>query len=129
MRSDNLVVLRGHLSSPPKRRELPSGSVLLTLEVTTAPPTITNGAPGDHAAAVSVPVVWFDPPASAAVQPTTEVLTEVVVTGHVRRRFFRAGGVTQSRTEVVADAVIPASRRSQVDRALRRVFTALEPAG
>ena len=27
--------------------------------------------------------------------------------GRVRRRFFRAGGVTQSRTEVVADEVVP----------------------
>jgi len=29
-----------------------------------------------------------------------------VVIGHVRRRFFRAGGVTASRTEIVADKVV-----------------------
>lgn len=35
-----------------------------------------------------------------------EVDTELLVVGTVRRRFFRAGGSTQSRTEVVADKVV-----------------------
>jgi single-strand DNA-binding protein len=48
----------------------------------------------------------------------------VVVTGRVRRRFFRAGGYTQSRTEVVADAVVPTRRRKRVDAVLEAV---LEP--
>jgi hypothetical protein len=38
--------------------------------------------------------------------------------GSIRRRFFRAGGATQSRTEVVAEQVIAADRRRQVIRAL-----------
>ena len=33
---------------------------------------------------------------------------EVIVVGHVRRRFFRAGGTTQSRTEVVVERLSPA---------------------
>jgi hypothetical protein len=39
----------------------------------------------------------------------------------VRRRFFRAGGVTQSRTEVVAAQVIAAKRGRQVERSLEAV--------
>ena len=41
--------------------------------------------------------------------------------GRVRRRFFRSGGVTQSRTEVVAEAVL--SSRSK-----RRVAAAFDDA-
>jgi single-strand DNA-binding protein len=38
----------------------------------------------------------------------------VVVSGRVRRRFFRAGGVTQSRTEVVAARVARVGSASRV---------------
>jgi hypothetical protein len=47
----------------------------------------------------------------------------VVVAGRVRRRYFRAGGVTGSRTEVVADGVVVAGSKAAarlVDRALRQ---------
>jgi single-strand DNA-binding protein len=110
MHRDNLVVLRGHISSPPKQRELPSGSILLGLEVTTAPP------------AASVPVVWFDPPRRCGLDTETPVGTEVLVTGHVRRRFFRAGGATQSRTEVVADIVCRLRRTRDVERVVARAL-------
>ena len=36
--------------------------------------------------------------------------------GSVRRRFFRTSGATQSRTEVVADEVVPVTRRRQVTK-------------
>jgi single-strand DNA-binding protein len=103
----NIVVLRGVLSSTPVIRELSSGSIVHTLEVTTR---------DEHGRSASVPVAWFDPPAAS----TLDTGVEVVVTGSVRRRFFRAGGATQSRTEVVATAVVPASRRRQVERAVSR---------
>ena len=123
MRSDNVVVLKGHLSSAPRWRELPSGSVLLTLEVTTGPNDTSDGA-------VSVPVVWFDPPSRCAIGVETPAHTEVVVTGYVRRRYFRAGGTTQSRTEVVAESITRASRRRDVQRAISRVCSVLgEPPG
>ncbi len=48
----NIVVLRGRLSSAPILRPLASGSVLISLELTT---------PADDGAQVSVPVAWFDP--------------------------------------------------------------------
>ena len=47
---------------------------------------------------------------------------DVVVLGSVRRRFFRAGGATQSRTEVVAEKVVAAPgprRRRLVETACR----------
>lgn len=105
----NIVVLRGSLSSAPQHRDLPSGSVVWTLEVTT--PTESGN--------LSVPVALFDP----AVAPELAPGAEVVVVGEVRRRFFRAGGSTQSRTEVVATEVVtarPAARaRKVIERALR----------
>jgi single-stranded DNA-binding protein len=105
----NIVVLRGSLSSAPQHRDLPSGSVVWTLEVTTSTPS------GN----LSVPVALFDPPAPPEFVPGDAV----VVVGEVRRRFFRTGAATQSRTEVVAAEVVgarPAARaRKVVERALR----------
>ncbi len=63
-----------------------------------------------------MPVVWHEAPVSAE---SLDVDQEVVVVGRVRRRFFKAGGATQSRTEVVAEAVVPTR---QAKRA-RRVIT------
>jgi single-strand DNA-binding protein len=102
---NNLVVLRGTLAGDPRPRELPSGSLLLQFDVTTR----------DDGGTQSVPVAWFDPAATGVPAAAGE---DLVVIGSVRRRFFRAGGATQSRTEVVAEQVIAADRRRQVVRAL-----------
>lgn len=83
----NIVVLSGLLSSEPSVRELKSGSVLMTFELTTRVDDV----------AVSVPLVWFDPPRKVVVGAGDAVNA----VGTVRRRFYRAGGTTQSRTEVV----------------------------
>ena len=83
----NFVMLTGHLSSEPTVRELASGSVLVSYELTTKVDDTS----------VSVPLVWFDPPKKVAVG----VGDEISAVGTVRRRFYRAGGATQSRTEVV----------------------------
>jgi single-strand DNA-binding protein len=101
----NIVVLRGVLSSAPVVRELSSGSIVHSLEVSTR---------DDEGRCVSVPVAWFDPSSV----PALDTGVEVVVTGSVRRRFFRVAGSTQSRTEVVATCVVPASRRRQAERAV-----------
>ena len=101
----NLVVLIGTLSRPAETRSLPSGTRLVSLEVTTRS--------GD-ARAETVPVAWFDAPASAA---TLDAGTEVVVLGRVRRRFFRtSAGPTGSRTEVFAERVVPAGQARRVER-------------
>jgi single-strand DNA-binding protein len=70
-----------------------------------------------------VPVSWLAPSVPAL---TWASGTDVLVVGRVRRRFFRAGGVTQSRTEVVASAVVPLRRTAAVRRALRGAVSALE---
>jgi len=109
----NVAVIRGHLSSTPVARTLASGSTLVSLEVTT---TTADGS------SASVPVAWFDP----SEVPDWEVGTEVVVRGIVKRRFYRAGEVTQSRTEVVAAEVEPAARRRQVAKLLGRALASFE---
>lgn len=112
----NLSVLIGTLSRAPEPRTLPSGDELLTLEVTV---TRSDGP------AESVPVSWLTPSAHALSWSSG---AGVLVIGRVRRRFFRAGGITQSRTEVVASAVVPAGRTAAVRRALRGAAAALEQA-
>jgi single-strand DNA-binding protein len=109
---DNLAVVRGAISNEPQRRELPSGGAVVQFDVTTR--LFPDGRP----VSVSVPIAWNDPPAAAI--GAIAAGAEVVVVGTVRRRFFRVGGATQSRTEVVAESVLPARRRKQVAAELRR---------
>jgi single-strand DNA-binding protein len=113
----NTTVLQGYLTRPPEVRSLASGDELVQYEVTVP-------ATGDRPAE-SVPVVWFGAPAAAA---SLEPETDVVVVGRVRRRFFRAGGATQSRTEVVADQVVPARHVKRVTRLVREALTTVEEA-
>lgn len=109
----NLAVIRGTVPAEPQIRDLPSGGIVVQFDVTTR--IDTDG----RAANVSVPIAWNDPtPAQLGVVVQG---ADLVVVGTVRRRFFRVGGATQSRTEVVADAVIPARRHKGVVAALRDV--------
>ena len=107
----NIAVIRGSVRTEPTVRELPSGGVVAQFDVATT--TESDG----RQLSVSVPIAWSD--------PTTTQLgvlaggSEVVVVGTVRRRFFRVGGATQSRTEVVADAVVPVRQHKRVAVALR----------
>ena len=104
----NIVALRGRLSRPAEERTLGSGTRLVSYDVTIPD---SNGGRAD-----TVPVVWFDAPTAALLDEAVEV----VVVGRVRRRFFRAGGATGSRTEVVAEAVIPARQAKKAAAALDR---------
>ena len=108
----NVVVLQGVLSRTPEIRELSSGSTLVSFDVST---------PTDEGMA-SVPVAWFDPRTTAVF----DAGDEVVVVGQVRRRFFRSGAATQSRTEVVAQGVVRARQRRAVERLLVNAAQALE---
>ena len=109
MNESNLVVLQGHVSSEPRRKDLPSGTTVLQIEITT---------PGDGGQ-LSVPVVWFEPTRDFA------PADEVTVLGHVRRRFYRTGAATQSRTEVVADCIVATRRRRDAQRLVERAIAAL----
>ncbi len=110
----NLVILEGALARPAELRLLPSGSTLVSLEVTIA----TVDGPAETA-----PVVYFDAPAWVSSLPDK---TAVLIIGRVRRRFFRFGGQTQSRTEVVARRVIRQTSVTTARRALREAGAAVE---
>ncbi len=112
----NVVALVGRLARPAEWRDLPSGDRLVTYEVTVK-------RPGERAE--SVPVVWVGAPATAADHDVGEC---VVVVGRVRRRFFRAGGATQSRTEVVAETVVAARHAKRARGALERARALLDDA-
>jgi single-strand DNA-binding protein len=114
----NVVAIRGRLSRPAEERVLPtSGDRIVGLDLTIR----REGAEK----AESVPVVWHDPPAAAVALDTGD---EVVVVGHVARRFFRAGGSTQSRTEVVARCVVPVRSTKKVAAALAEAAAEVEAA-
>jgi single-strand DNA-binding protein len=105
----NIAVIRGIVSSEPHQRTLPSGDLVTNLDVTTDL---------DHGTC-SVPVVVHGTAISVGTGD------DVVVTGHVARRFFRAGGATQSRTELVAEHVLKASQRRRVERLVADVASRL----
>ena len=112
----NLSVVRGALSSPPTARTLPSGDQLVSLEVTVRPA---------EGRADTVPVAWPDAPDSCL---AWEAGQPVLVIGRVRRRFFRAGGATASRTEVVADSVVAAAQGARARKLLARARDQLSDA-
>jgi len=108
----NVVVLIGTLSRAPEVRPLPAGSPLGT-EVLTF--DLVVRAPDGRSE--PVPVSCIDPP------PVVLALgegAEVVVTGRVRRRFFRSGGLTQSRTDVLAEQIVPSRQAKRSRAALER---------
>ena len=111
----NTAVLAGTLSSDPREVVLESGSRLVRLEVTTR---VAADEPAD-----TVPVAWFDPPASA---PALLRGDAVVVTGKVRRRWFGASGAARSAPEVVAATVVPASRRAAARKAVASALASLQ---
>jgi single-strand DNA-binding protein len=102
----NVTVLRGVVTNDPTVRELASGVVVVQFDVSTRISQYVK------AVKVSVPLSWTDPSATA-LSPIVKGV-DVVVVGSVRRRFFRSGGMTQSRTEVVIDRIVPARRTKTV---------------
>lgn len=104
----DLAVVTGVLSSDPVSCELASGSMLHRYEVTSRHAQGTD----------TVPVAWFDP----SRPPLLHAGDAVVVTGRVRRRFYRAGGATRSSTEIVAVSV---ARRGSTTRARTALSEAL----
>lgn len=112
----NLSIVSGVVGGAPVRRTLPSGDELVQLDLSVR----ADGQP-----AASVPVV-ATPAVLGGLEPAAG--DPVVVVGVVRRRFFRVGGATQSRTEVVAEVVVAASRGAAARRAIDRAVGRLNPA-
>jgi single-strand DNA-binding protein len=96
--TDNMVELRGRVSSAPVERELPSGTVITTfrLSVPRAKTPMTAGS--------TQSVDWVDCAAWSARSRRTVsgwvAGDEVEVAGALRRRHFRAGEASTSRLEV-----------------------------
>jgi len=111
----NLSVVRGTIVDEPHRRELPSGGVAVQFDIAVI---------GDDGTQ-RVPVSWVDPPPGADAVLAAQI--EVVVVGEVRRRFFRVGGNTQSRTEVVVQQLVPCRRRAAARKAVASAIELLVP--
>lgn len=111
----NVAIVDGFVASEPQSRLLKAGNTLVSWEVSTS-------APG---AGRTVPVVWLDPPDQvAAVAEGARVL----VLGSVARRFFRAGGATASRTEVLGERVVTGRGVKRRGALLREATRRLEGA-
>jgi len=108
--SCNLVVLAGEVTHDPEPRELAAG-VAWQFDI-----AAIVGGRAEPSARCVVPVNWSQP--SDAEIAVVVAGAEVVVIGTVRRRFFRTGGRTVSRTEVIPDRVIPLRRRAAVAKAV-----------
>ncbi|MEK7426564.1 MAG: hypothetical protein AAB131_22300 [Actinomycetota bacterium] len=109
----NVVILCGQLSSDPRCTELPSGELRWSIELS------TPSADG----MLTVPVSWH----GALPKAGWGTGTTLYVAGRVRRRFFRVGGVTQSRTEVVAQSMVELTGRGSSMVALKRALRVLDP--
>jgi single-strand DNA-binding protein len=112
----NVCILQGRLTRPPEQRVAGDGRSLVTYEL---------AVDRSEGGAESVPVVWEGAPAVAV---DLDVETEVVVVGRVRRRWFRSGGATQSRTEVVAEGVVPRRAGKRVAKLVGDALTAADEA-
>jgi single-strand DNA-binding protein len=118
----NITILSGTLTSEPRVTRLSDRSVVHNFDVRA--PAETPGGSGGTTAAHLVPVAWYDPQRP----PRLREGDAVVVLGAVRRRWFRAGGATQSRTEVVASVVARSGTRT-AERALGRAIEVVGGSG
>jgi len=113
----NVCVVRGVLSREPEVRELRNGGLVAEYDVTVA---AHAGRPTE-----TVPVCWFEPPDAGLRLAAGEA---VLVVGRVRRRFFRTGTGTASRTEVVADKVFGPRQRKAGERAASELLASADDA-
>ena len=96
----NLVILRGALSRPPEARDLRSGDVVVSYDVTVRG---REGVPAE-----SVPVVWFAPPAgSADLERDNEVVADKVIPARRAKAAQRA--VTDALAEAEEAFIAPAA--------------------
>ena len=110
----NVCIIQGRLTRPPEHRVAGDGRSLVTYELAADRP---------EGGTETVPVVWEGAPAVAV---DLDVDAEVVVVGRVRRRWFRTGGATQSRTEVVATGVVPRRAAKRVAKLVRDALAAAD---
>jgi single-strand DNA-binding protein len=110
----NMAVVIGSLTKPVDVRSLPSGDSVASFDLQVL---------RTDQSAETVPVTLSETPELVAEWAVGE---QLLVIGRVRRRFFRAGGSTQSRTEVVAEKVLPVQEAAKAVAALVETRTALD---
>jgi single-strand DNA-binding protein len=110
----NMAVVIGSLTKPVDVRSLPSGDSVASFDLQVL---------RTDQSAETVPVTLSETPELVADWAVGE---QLLVIGRVRRRFFRAGGSTQSRTEVVAEKVLPVQEAAKAVAALVETRTALD---
>ena len=105
--SINIVVLVGRVRAAPVMRTLADGAQLVTFDLVTSSSAddaaTANAAGNSRPVAHTVPVAWR--PDAGSDVPQVQEGDLLVVVGSVARRFFRSGGTTLWRTDVVADHV------------------------
>ena len=101
----DVVVIRGTLLEEPIERTLASGVTVTNWEVRVVESGVTR----------VVPVQWED--ASRPVQ-AIGANDEVIVLGLVRRRYFKTGGVTAARTEVLGRIAAKPTQKVALKRLL-----------
>lgn len=102
----NLAFVAGEMVTDPERRTLPGGTELISFSLTVR---------RDGHATTSVPIVWYDPPKRV---DRWKPGAQIAAVGPVVRRFYRAGGVTASRTEVNVERAELVSSSSRVHKLL-----------
>ena len=108
----SLTLIYGAVATTPVLREV-GGTTLLNIDVR------SKSVAGQ---AASVSVVW----APGGDAPAVSEGDLVLVVGFTRRRFFRSGGVTVSRTEVDATSLVVNPDRRKRRRVVEGCSTALE---
>ncbi|HTW06570.1 MAG TPA: single-stranded DNA-binding protein [Acidimicrobiales bacterium] len=109
----NMVVVIGKLAKPLQVRSLPNGISLACFDLQVL---------REDQSADTVPVALFE--VSKGIREWVAG-TQLLVVGRVRRRFFRVGGGTQSRTEVVAEMAVPLEDTRGTRTALMAASSAL----
>ena len=111
----NVAVVWGVCSTEPEVRELDSGRRLASLSIRVKT--------GDEPA-TSVPVTVWEPPAWVE---TVTAGDELVVIGHIRRRFFQtAAGGRGAKVEVEAESLARGGDRRRVAAVRKRVERAAD---
>jgi len=112
----NLAVLQGTLSKTPEPRLLADGRTIWELDVSVRPA---------EGPATTVPVSWAGSP--SGLDPSRWAPgEELMVIGSVRRRFYRLGGATVSRTDVLAERVVPVRQRKRAAALVADALTVLQ---
>jgi len=93
----NIAVVLGKLTKEPQVRPLPNGASVASFDLQVLQPGQAHE---------TVPVALFSEEGDD-IAGVLAIGEGVLVIGRVQRRFFRAGGATQSRTEVIAQQVLP----------------------